>query len=167
MGLMGFSLGAAVLAAFLSKLAHGDEFVPGDSISLQDVEFVAFFSGFVPRDPDLGECIRSEESRTYFARNIPSYHCFGLQDGVVTPEKSAELATLFRGEEISVVGAMDELGGIGIVPREAEYVFAHEGGHFVPSKAKSGFTSFVRQFASPTYTDETLQAGPCDTPLRR
>jgi len=144
-GLVGFSFGAAVIAAFLSKLVQDKDFLAGEeSVKLEDVRFVAFFSGFILRSPELTDCQPSKEAHEYFSTNLASYNCFGLGDAVVTPTRPLELASLCRDQTFRIVG--DEAEGVDIISPSDAYVLGHKGGHFVPSQAKRSFTEFVRQF---------------------
>lgn len=91
--LFGFSFGAAVVAAFLSKLGGGKV----DGMSLEDIGFVACFSGFMLRHFGPDPTHVTEKKRAYMTTNLPSYHCFGMGDEVVAPTRSMELASFLPG----------------------------------------------------------------------
>eukprot|EP00927_Polykrikos_kofoidii_P040864 TRINITY_DN34856_c0_g1_i1.p1 TRINITY_DN34856_c0_g1~~TRINITY_DN34856_c0_g1_i1.p1 ORF type:complete len:285 (-),score=45.13 TRINITY_DN34856_c0_g1_i1:174-986(-) len=84
-GIIGFSMGAAVL---VSMLCH-----PEDGVELrQRLRFVGFFSGFLPLDPRLAGWIE----RTCFVSDLPSFHCIGRADEEIIAEKSEALASRFH-----------------------------------------------------------------------
>jgi len=114
-GVIGFSLGAAVLAAMLCHPDHGR--------GLRNrLAFAAFFSGFVPDDPQLNGWI--EESSKLQA--LPTFHCFGSADALIEPRRSAHLAARFEGAA----------------------VHEHPGGHVVPASARIPFREFLAGLSS-------------------
>jgi len=85
-GVMGFSLGAAVLAAVLCHPDHGR--------GLRNrLEFAAFFSGFMPDDPRLNGWSEGNSP----VQALPTFHCFGSADALIEPQRSANLAACFEG----------------------------------------------------------------------
>lgn len=109
-GIMGFSLGAAVLAAVLCHPDHG-------RVLCKRLEFAAFFSGFVPDDPQLNGWIEGSSP----VQALPTFHCFGSADALIKPQRSANLAACFEGA----------------------VVHEHPGGHVVPSSARIPFREFL------------------------
>lgn len=122
-GLFGFSQGAAMIAMLLAQevLDHG----PASDI-LRQIRFVTFFAGFLPRDPEQASRVRAAFARPAapgappLAR-LPSYHCFGETDAIISPARARDLIDLF----------------------EEPVVFSHPGGHLVPSQAKPTLVDFV------------------------
>jgi len=83
-GVLGFSQGACFAAMLASRQAQG-------SLSPDlNFKFVALFSGFLPRD-----IVMRKEIEDYGVIDLPSFHCFGATDAIITKEQSLEV--LFEG----------------------------------------------------------------------
>lgn len=91
-GVVGFSQGAAAAAMIC---AH------------HRPKFAIFVAGFVPKD------VRAATQLLEGVHGVPSLHIYGLQDELVTPDRSRSLAALF----------------------EDAVTLEHEGGHMIPSGA--------------------------------
>lgn len=79
--------------------------------------FACVFSGFAMRDPILNAAM------TENTISIPSFHCFGLEDAIITPERSQNMAACF----------------------DSPVIVTHTKGHLVPSNSEVGkaFKSFI------------------------
>ena len=111
-GVLGFSQGACLVTVLASRQAHGD--LPKDMF-----KFVALFSGFLPKDRAF-----AEEILAAGCVQIPSFHCYGATDPIITPAQSLEAVSLF----------------------DSPVVLEHEGGHLLPStkEVRKGFKEWLQ-----------------------
>ncbi|CAD7950529.1 unnamed protein product [Amoebophrya sp. A25] len=155
-GLLGFSMGAALIVALMGRI--------NGSARPRQLKFVLFFSGFVPdKDPGMADAIRKHLSSAGVA-SLSSFHCFGLKDEIITPERSRELFSLFksRSTNCELLAEQDDRNQEVLhlstdpatideprVSRSPDLetvteVFEHPGGHLVPSQAKKALVSFIQ-----------------------
>ena len=100
-GVLGFSQGACLVAVLAARQSQG-LLPPGMSF-----EFAAVFSGFLPNDPTFAAEIKSAAPVM-----LPSFHCYGGSDEIISPAQSLEAVGLFD-------------------PASAKMVMEHDGGHLV------------------------------------
>uniref|UniRef100_A0A1I7TX58 FSH1 domain-containing protein n=1 Tax=Caenorhabditis tropicalis TaxID=1561998 RepID=A0A1I7TX58_9PELO len=111
-GLMGFSQGASMVHLLIAKAQLGE-------ISLPDIRFAIFFSGF------LSLSSQHNSFTSLRIKDFPSLHVFGDADEIVARPKSEKLSDQFEVEPVRIV---------------------HDGGHLVPamSKYKETIVGFLK-----------------------
>lgn len=107
--LLGFSQGAAAIALLLANLNRDRP----PWLAEQPLLFVVMASGFLPRDPDHMELVRS-----HAAPATPALVIYGAEDKLVPPERAREVYD-------TLAGACPTEGAI--------QQWQHDGAHFVPS----------------------------------
>lgn len=114
-GIIAFSLGAAVLATILCHPELGERL-------RKRLAFVALFAGFVPDDPKLAGWM----TEAGMLSGLPSFHCIGAADEVISATRSESLAARF----------------------DDPVVYRHEGGHLVPAAVRRDFRDFLASLPS-------------------
>eukprot|EP00656_Telonema_subtile_P049712 TRINITY_DN6244_c0_g1_i1.p1 TRINITY_DN6244_c0_g1~~TRINITY_DN6244_c0_g1_i1.p1 ORF type:complete len:231 (+),score=29.61 TRINITY_DN6244_c0_g1_i1:291-983(+) len=114
--LLGFSQGASMVALLAGRKVQGQ--LPPEIT----FNFVALFSGFAPRDPGL---LAELEAAAPRLAEIPSFHCYGATDEIITSSESQKVASLFGERAVHI---------------------EHDGGHYIPSSkpVRQAFKAFLK-----------------------
>lgn len=136
-GIFGFSMGAAVIARFLST--------PGKQFdeARKSLKFAAFFAGCIPPPESDVKLFKTNflnpEPNFLLPDFIHTFHCYGKNDETITPEDSQALADAFS--ERNLLKNNENLA--------KNEVFVHGGGHLMPAEARRPFKEFLASFAEP------------------
>lgn len=163
-GVFGFSQGAAMAAALCAHCCctenSGAEKIRRSAIQFR---FACFFSGFVPAhglvvgdggnsdslDGYCGDGGGSSSSSVQGLDQFRSFHCYGLNDKIIAPERSRHLASAEFGITDNVNNHKSPASLVSISPPNNKYsrVVSHAGGHLVPSgkPVRDALKAFLRE----------------------
>ena len=110
-GIFGFSMGSGIAAVFLTH--------PAFAKARANIRFAIFFAGFLPPNPEDEKFLRES-----VFPDIPTFHCYGLGDQIITADRSKSLLELFDQSKATV--------------------YEHPGGHFMPSDARKPLATFLQ-----------------------
>ena len=122
-GLVGFSQGACCAARYSVRAALSD--------SLPSPQFVVLISGFLPRDEAWAQEMRAE------GLNMPTFHAFGEDDGIIKVEQSQALLNICDSDKATRL--------------------LHPGGHYIPT-CTGEVRGTVRDFFSARYGEIMVPA---------